>query len=251
MRTILIIGIGTGNPAHMTLEGIAALERADVVFVPTKGAEKERLAAIRRSLLTRFAGSAEVVEFALPVREVDNPDYAAGVSAWHAAIAEKYRSMIAGLDPDACAALLVWGDPGLYDSTLRILNLVKEAGESFSVRVIPGITAIAALTSAFAIPLNTIGNPVTITTGRRLLEGWPTGADSVVVMLDGGKSFARIDPADIHIHWAAYVGMDEQILIEGPLAEVADRVATARDAARARHGWIMDIYLLRKPSGRV
>jgi precorrin-6A synthase len=87
---------------------------------------------------------------------------------------------------------------------------------------------------------------VTITTGRKLAAGWPDGADSVVVMLDGNKTYAGIDPENLHIYWAAYAGMGDQILIEGPLAEVRDQISATRDAARARHGWIMDIYLLRQ-----
>lgn len=247
MRTIVLIGIGTGNPDHMTIAGVDALNAADLLFVPTKGEEKGQLASIRREIVERFATSTpRLVEFALPVRDADNPSYVCGVSDWHDAIAGQYREMIAGMGAEETAALLVWGDPGLYDSTLRILERVQGMGEPFIVRVIPGITAIAALTAAFAIPLNTVGNPVAVTTGRKLKEGWPEGADTVVVMLDGKKAFAEINPAGLHIYWAAYVGMKQEILIEGPLAEMSDRISAARDAARAEHGWIMDIYLLRR-----
>jgi precorrin-6A synthase len=40
--------------------------------------------------------------------------------------------------------------------------------------------------------------------------------------------------------------MDRQMLDSGPLAEAAPRIMQARAAARERHGWIMDIYLLRR-----
>ncbi len=248
MRSILVIGIGTGNPDHMTIEGIDALKSADVVFIPTKGEEKAQLAAVRHAICDRHCRpGARLVEFALPVRDVANKDYVAGVGDWHAAIADQYAQMIGGMGETETGALLVWGDPGLYDSTLRILEKVYGAGPGFRLRVIPGITAIQALTAAFAIPLNTVGNPVAITTGRQLVaEGWPDAADSVVVMLDGQKSYARIDPNGVHIWWGAYVGMSEQILIEGPLGAVAEEISRTRDAARVRHGWIMDIYLLRR-----
>ena len=247
MRNISLIGIGTGNPAHITLEGIDALNGADVVFVPTKGEEKAQLAAVRRKIVERCARhTPRVVEFALPVRDADNPSYVSGVADWHDAIAGQYRDLIAALGEDETAALLVWGDPGLYDSTLRILERARALGAEFKVKVIPGITAVAALTAAFAIPLNTVGNPVLITTGRQLARGWPEAIDSVVVMLDGRKAFAALPPENLHIYWAAYVGMEEQILVEGPLGEVADRISALRDAARAENGWIMDIYLLRR-----
>jgi precorrin-6A synthase len=40
--------------------------------------------------------------------------------------------------------------------------------------------------------------------------------------------------------------MEQQLLVEGPLAGVSSRISAMRDAARAEHGWIMDIYLLRR-----
>jgi precorrin-6A synthase len=36
MKTILIVGIGTGNPEHLTVQAINALNRADVLFIPTR-----------------------------------------------------------------------------------------------------------------------------------------------------------------------------------------------------------------------
>lgn len=251
MRTIFVIGIGTGNPDHMTLAGISALKAADLLFIPTKGAEKAQLAAVRHAIVARHGADGQrIVEFALPPRDTAHPDYREGVSDWHGAIAGRYAEMIRAMGADETAALLVWGDPGLYDSTLRILERARDMGPdmgaAFSVRVVPGITAISALTAAFGIALNTIGNPVTITTGRKLAAGWPEGADSVVVILDGQQAYGRIDPLGIDIYWAAYVGMEAEILMSGRLLDMAEEITAARAAARARHGWIMDIYLLRK-----
>jgi precorrin-6A synthase len=65
-------------------------------------------------------------------------------------------------------------------------------------------------------------------------------------MLDGECSFRHLDPAGLHIWWGGFVGMAEQVLEAGPLAETADRIVTTRAAARERHGWIMDTYLLRR-----
>ena len=143
-------------------------------------------------------------------------------------------------------ALLVWGDPSLYDSTLRI---AERLGRAMPVRVtvIPGLTSLQVLTAVHAIPLNQVGAPVTITTGRRLRdEGWPEDATTVAVMLDGEASFQSLDPAGLHIWWGAFVGMPDQTLIEGPLAEVATRIADTRARLREAHGWVMDIYLLRR-----
>ena len=143
-------------------------------------------------------------------------------------------------------ALLVWGDPSLYDSTLRIAERVGRI-LPMEMAVIPGITSLQALTAAHAIPINEIGAPFTVTTGRKLRdEGWPEGVDTLAIMLDGECSFQTVDPAGVTIWWGGYVGMAEQITLAGPLDETAPKIIAKRAAERARHGWIMDIYILRR-----
>ena len=143
-------------------------------------------------------------------------------------------------------ALLVWGDPSLYDSTLRIARRLATHTE-LTTTVVPGITALQALTAAHAIPLNDINAPVLITTGRQLRErGWPDSADTVAVMLDGQCAFQTLDPQGLHIWWGAFLGMPHQLCLSGPLAEAGPAILREREQARARHGWIMDTYLLRR-----
>jgi precorrin-6A synthase len=140
----------------------------------------------------------------------------------------------------------VWGDPSLYDSTLRIAERLA-VQLPVKVSVVPGITALQALTAAHAIALNDINAPVTITTGRQLRDfGWPQSADTVAVMLDGHCAFQHLATEGITIWWGAYLGMPQQILVSGPLAEVSARILVERQAARAAHGWVMDTYLMRR-----
>jgi precorrin-6A synthase len=249
MKRVVLIGIGTGHPGHVTMEGVEALNRADVLLIPTKGEDKAALAQLRRDICDRYiSGEYRTVEFALPVRDAGNPSYEAGVNDWHEAIAAEYERMLVDEMADGqTAALLVWGDPSLYDSTLRILERVAARGAvAFETEVIAGITAIQALTAAFAIPLNRIGQPVLITTGRRLADGWPEDADSVVVMLDGQETFKGLVGRGLDIWWGAYLGSADAALITGALDDVADEISAVRARARQRAGWIMDTYLLRK-----
>ncbi|MFD0355492.1 hypothetical protein ACFVHW_17420, partial [Streptomyces sp. NPDC127110] len=95
--------------------------------------------------------------------------------------------------------------------------------------------------------LNRVGRPVQITTGRRLAEGWPQDVDDVVVMLDARHAFTAHLDQDLYIYWGAYVGTPDEILVQGKLAEVSGRIEELRTEARARKGWIMDTYLLRRP----
>ena len=251
MIELTLIGIGTGNPDHVTLEAVKAMNAADLILIPLKGEDKADLAGLRleicRACVTNPATRIE--SFDLPVRDPGTPDYLRRVNYWHDEIAAVWAASIAthlGQGGGAKMAFLVWGDPSLYDSTLRIAERLARQ-MSLRLKVIPGITAIQTLCAAHAIPLNDLAAPVTITTGRRLRDtGWPEGADTAVVMLDSGGAFATLDPAGVHIWWGAYVGMENQILLSGPLAEMADLITETRAKARADHGWIMDIYLMRR-----
>jgi len=207
--------------------------------VPDKGAGKADLADIRRTIIARFVTTdPRLVSYGVPRRDAGNPDYGQGVDDWHDALGRIFSDLVATIPENGAGAFLVWGDPGLYDSTLRILERVETP---HAVTVIPGITAIQALTAAHGIALNRIGEPVLITTGRQL---GPVDTDSVV-MLDGRLAFRDADP-DLHIFWGAYLGTQDQLLIAGRLGDVAEQIVTTRAEARARHGWIMDTYLLRK-----
>ncbi len=249
MRTILVIGIGAGNPDHMTVEAIAALNRADVLFIPDKGAEKAGLRHLREAICRRFirAPGYRTVAVPIPRRAEAGGDYRGVVDDWHARIAAAYRGLFeAELAEGETGALLVWGDPALYDSTLRIVERAAAAGLALDWQVHPGISSVQVLAARHRIPLNGIGAPVLLTTGRRLAQGFPADQDSVVVMLDGEQAFAKLDPAGLEIFWGAYLGMPDEILLSGPLAETAPLIAQVRAEARARHGWIMDTYLLRR-----
>lgn len=241
---LFLIGIGTGNPDHVTLQGAAAMAGADLVLVPRKGIAKEDLAEVRHLILSTHAPHVPVAEFDMPERDPAITDYAARVEAWHDEIAKAWAQSIAAHPGVAKVALLVWGDPSLYDSTLRIAARLNPKP---AIKAIPGITAIQALAAAHAIPLNTVNGPFLITTGRQIRDhGWPKGQETVIVMLDGECSFQTLDPKGIDVWWGAYLGMAEEILHHGPLSETATRIIDTRAKARAAHGWIMDIYLMRR-----
>lgn len=243
MIRLWLIGIGTGNPRHVTLEAVQALREAALILLPRKGPDKADLAELRHAILRDCDSRAQVIEFDMPQRDERLP-YLQRVRLWHDQIAAIWAGAIERAQPSGPVALLVWGDPGLYDSTLRIAARLQPQPD---LRVIPGITALQALTAAHAIPFNTLNGAVTVTTGRRLRDhGWPDGAQTVAVMLDGACSFQRLDPAGLRIWWGGFLGMPEQLLASGPLDMTGPQIVALREQARARHGWIMDCYLLRR-----
>lgn len=252
MRTIVAIGIGTGNPAHLTGQAIDAIRSLDIVLILDKGSDTEDMRALRANMLAAHCGSdlPEIVSIEDTPRdpELARRDYSAAVAEWHARRANKISDVInTRLGDDGVAGFLVWGDPSLYDSTLRMLERLREAGEEFEMRSIAGIAAPMALCAAFAIPANRVGEPIHITTGRKLPDTQAALLRNCFVMLDGRCAFREVASADTEIYWGAYLGDEREILIHGTVGEVGAEIATARERARAEHGWIMDTYLLRAP----
>jgi precorrin-6A synthase len=241
-RHIHVIGIGAGNPEYVTAQAVSALNDTQVFFASDKGITD--LVAWRRDICARFiTGTYRFVELPDPKR-ADDGDYRKAVTDWHAARARLWAdAIVRELAPDGTGAFLAWGDPALYDSTLRILAVVAQRVD-ISYDVIPGISAIQALTARHRIPLNDIGEPVLITTGRRLGDVQAAFLGTAVVMLDGDCTF-RACPPDTRIWWGAYLGTERELLISGTVGDVGERIAQLRSEARARHGWIMDTYLLR------
>jgi precorrin-6A synthase len=249
MLTLSLIGIGCGDPEQLTLAAIRAINAADLVLIPRKGMQKSDLAELRRMICADVLTNKQtrIAEFDLPARDAGEADYRKGVDDWHDAVAATWSREIAQhLGNEGRVALLIWGDPSIYDSSLRIARRLDPLP---TIEVVPGITSIQALCAAHALPLNDIGEPFLVTTGRQLREGgWPDGIDTVVVMLDGGTAFQSLDPEGLHIWWGAYLGMPDQIIMSGRLAEVGPRIVATRQEARERHGWIMDSYILKRRS---
>jgi precorrin-6A synthase len=250
MRKLKLIGIGAGNPDYITVQAINALAQVDVVFVTDKGQDTADLRIARHDVCLRYmqAKPYRTVEFQDPERDRGALDYLPAVAAWHEQRAILYERLIQEhLPEDECGAFLVWGDPALYDSTLRIIDQVA-ARETvqFEWEVIPGISSIQALAARHRISMNEIGEPIHITTGRRLIDENAADGATVMVMLDGHCAFKALENEDIDIYWGAYLGTPDEILLCGKLSEISERIERVRAQARQRKGWIMDTYLLRK-----
>jgi precorrin-6A synthase len=247
MRKVSIIGIGAGNPGYLTLQAIKAIGAAEVFFIPDKGEEKAALRAVREEMLARHAAAEHrLAGFVVPERRTV-PTYAAGVAAWRGELRDTYRRLLEEeLGEDGHGAFLVWGDPALYDGTIGILEDIHLSGFPLEIQSIAGISAVSALCAAHRVPLNRTGEAITITTARRVLNGEADGLTSFVVMLDSEGAWKRFAGEDAEIFWGAYLGMGEELLVAGQIADVADEIDRVRAAARARNGWVMDTYMVRR-----
>lgn len=247
--TLRVIGIGPGGVNQVTIQAIEAMAGVDAFLLLDKGAATHSLIAARTAILDAYAPAGyRVVEVADPPRNRHPDDYDAEVRRWHAARVDAIATVLrADVGDGGVAAFLVWGDPALYDSTLRITEqLGARTDLHLDVEVVPGVTSASALTAAHGIVAHRIGEPVHITTGRRLPHTPDDVAGNQIVMLDGDLAFLRTAGADDEIWWGAYVGTPDEILISGRVGDVGEQIRAAREAARERIGWIMDIYLLRR-----
>ena len=263
IKRIRIIGIGMGSPGQVTGEAAEAIASVDVFLVADKGERAADLVAARQAVVDAFVpdrSSYSFVEVPDPRRgpdaERDAAGYDRGVRDWHSARVEAYASVVEGLADDVeTVGFLVWGDPAFYDSTIRVVDtlVTRWAAQGVHVEhdVLPGISAPQLLAARHRIPLNRIGAPIHVTTGRRLVDEYDASLGDVVVMLDGGLACADlVDLApDLELFWGAYLGTPDELLVRGRLADVIDEVRRARAGARERHGWVMDTYLLRAPEG--
>jgi precorrin-6A synthase len=230
------------GPQHVTPEAAAALRSVTFVLAFSKGEDDPLLAA--RTAICRQYGDPPVVLVPDPPRDRDDPaDYPGAVRDWHAARVAAYASALERHPGDV--ALLVWGDPSLYDSTLRLVDALAER-LPLDVTVVPGISAPQLLAARHRVVLHGIGHPVHVTTGRRLREAVDAGLDDLVVMLN--RTLELDGLGDWSIWWGANLGTPSEELVAGRVGDVLPAIEEARTRARAAAGWVMDVFLLRRPA---
>ena len=242
-RRVVVVGIGMG-PQHVTPEAVAALARVDVVLAFAKEADdgsEDPLLAVRREVCAQHG--LDLVVVADPPRERhDGVDYAAAVEAWHRARVEAYERVLT--EHDGVLGLLVWGDPGLYDSTLRLLDALGER-VPLEVEVVPGIGSLPLLAARHRVVLHDVGHPLHVTTARRLPEALAQGQRNLVVMLNRRLELDGLE--DWSIWWGANLGGVGEALVAGRVGDVLPAIAAARARAKQQAGWVLDLFLLRAP----
>ena len=237
-RRLRVIGFGMG-PQHVTPEAAAALASVSYVVAFAKAAA-DPLLEVRRAVCAAY-GEVPLVVVPDPERDRSPASAAAydgAVREWHAARTSALADVLGSRPGDV--GMLVWGDPSLYDSTLRLVSSL-----AVQVEVIPGISAPSLLAARHAIVLHEVGRPVHVTTGRRLRADIDAGQDNLVVMLSSGIDLDGLE--DWSIWWGANLGAPGERLVAGRVGDVLPALEAARVAARAADGWVMDVFLLRAP----
>lgn len=250
MRRVRLIGIGSGDPDQVTVEAVRALNSVDYFIVSDKANGTDGLSRAREEICRQHIdGDWRIVAVRDPERDrsvspTDQVAYDRAVTDWHEARAIVYEQAL--LDNPGDAGFLVWGDPAFYDSTIRIIERIIARGNvGFDHDVIPGISSFQALAARHRIVLHGIGEPFTVTTGRRLHEAVAAGQDTIVVMLNAGFAAAELE-GDWDIWWGTNLGTADEVLISGKVTDVTGKILAAREAVKDDAGWIMDIYLLKR-----
>ncbi|HWC21715.1 MAG TPA: precorrin-6A synthase (deacetylating) [Flexivirga sp.] len=239
-----ILGIGMG-PQHTTPEVAEALRGCDYVVAAQKH-DDDGLLAARREIAA--AHGVEVVAVRDPERDRvssstgESAHYTGAVRAWHEARVAAYETVLR--ERGGTAAFLVWGDPSLYDSTIRVVEQLASR-LPLDYDVLPGISAPQLLAARHRLVLHPVGRPVHITTARRLPEAVDAGQTNIVVMLGSAPDLDGL--ADWSIWWGANLGAAGEELVTGRVGDVLPQLEEARARARAAAGWVMDVYLLRAP----
>ncbi|PID54625.1 MAG: precorrin-6A synthase (deacetylating) [Micrococcales bacterium] len=244
---------------HLTGEATKALQGCDYLVAAQK-ADTDHLLALRRDIAE--AHGVPLVAVADPPRDRDAAQYVDAVRDWHHARARVYEQVLR--ERGGIAGFAVWGDPSLYDSTIRILDQV---GHRLPLRleVFAGVSTPQLLAARHRIVLHEVGGSVLFTTARRLPQALRaahagrTSQPSIVVMLGDTSSLRELvleqraggqpdQLGDWHIWWGANIGTTSEQLLRGRVGEVLEQVDQAAQQARSTAGWAMQAYLLRRPA---
>jgi len=132
------VGVGPGDPELITVAALRAIEAAAVVAYPVASAEAQGMAA--RIAEPWIAAHQRRLPLLFPMVVEAEPRQL----AWHAAADALAAAVAAG----QAVVLLCEGDSSLYASCSYVLLALGQRHPTCPLRVIPGITAVAAAAAA-------------------------------------------------------------------------------------------------------
>ncbi len=253
MKKLYLIGIGSGNPKHLTVEAVEVLKAIDVFFIFEKDRENSsEINKIRKEILNYYLNenSYRVVNLKVSKRKKggDLQSYVQKVLNWRIKKAEALAEGINNhLRDGENGCLLIWGEPSIYDGHIEIVRYILNRGLSnFDYEIIPGISSFQVLAAKHKISLSSVGENIHLTTGRRLRQMDEKDIENTLVLLDNYHTYKKFSTSNLNIYWGCYLGLSDEIILSGKLRECLPEIERIRKKKREEKGWIMETYLLRK-----
>jgi precorrin-2/cobalt-factor-2 C20-methyltransferase len=169
---LTLVGVGPGDPELLTVAAVRAIAVASVVAYPVAEPGAEGMAA--RIAAPWIAAGQRHLPLLFPMVEAADPRR----RAWHAA-ADALAAEVAG---GAAVVLLCEGDASLYASCSYALLALAERHPACPVRVLPGITAVAA--AAAAASSQGLAWPLALQQEALLIRPTPETPEALAALLD-------------------------------------------------------------------
>jgi precorrin-2/cobalt-factor-2 C20-methyltransferase len=183
--TLVGVGVGPGDPAHITVGAVAALRAANRVVAPVSGID--------------VVGRAEsIVRQAVPDVVVERIPFAMAAGASAANAAEAAAVLVPWLDAGERVAFITLGDPNVYSTFSSVAAAVVALRRSVRVETIPGIMAFQDLAARAGTVLLDDRQTLTVVTA---LDGAADAAAALadhqraVVIYKGGRHLPALATA--------------------------------------------------------